>query len=279
MAGNRASIKARIKSINATKKITGAMNLISNVKLQKERAKLERRMTYTKELRSLVEKIFNSEHNFEHAYFNENNVDKKYVLFICSDLGMCGAYNSNLFKYLLENVKATDYLHVIGTNLYKKIENLDFEIQNEMITSDGLEYLDLKEFADIAIDLFLNKEVNSIEIIYTRFVNTVSFECEKIKLLPMPYDYDDNNIKEYLYLEPKPIDVLETIVPMMIRNSFYSIYVEAKTAEQGSRRLAMENATDNAEELVEKLTLQYNQARQAAITQEITEIVSGADAL
>ena len=278
MSGNRAAIKARIKSINATKKITGAMNLISNVKLQKERAKLEKRKTYTEELRDIVDKVFNSEHNFNHAYFNENNAEKKYILLICSDLGMCGAYNANLLKFFLEHAKPEDYINIIGTNLYKKIDNCGFKIQNDVVSSDNQHYVNIKDYAEIAIDLFLRNEINEIDIIYTKFVNTVTFDCDIMRLLPLSNSAQENNIN-YIYLEPKPIEVLEELIPMMIKNSFYSIYVEAKTAEQGSRRLAMENATDNAEELVEKLTLQYNQARQAAITQEITEIVSGADAL
>lgn len=278
MSGNRAAIKARIKSINATKKITGAMNLISNVKLQKERAKLEKRKTYTEELRDIVDKVFNSEHNFNHAYFNENNAEKKYILLICSDLGMCGAYNANLLKFFLEHAKPEDYINVIGTNLYKKIENCGFKIQNDVVSSDNQHYVNIKDYAETAIDLFLRNEIKEIDIIYTKFVNTVTFDCDIMRLLPLSNSAQENNIN-YIYLEPKPIEVLEELIPMMIKNSFYSIYVEAKTAEQGSRRLAMENATDNAEELVEKLTLQYNQARQAAITQEITEIVSGADAL
>ena len=225
-----------------------------------------------------VDIVFNSEHNFTHPYFESNDAEKRYILFICSDLGMCGAYNANLFKFFLEHAKPEDYINVIGTNLYKKIENCGFKIQNEIASSDNQEYLNLKDYADIAIDLFLRKEISEIDIIYTKFVNTVTFDCDIIRLLPLNSSLQENDIN-YVYLEPKPVEVLEELIPMMIRNSFYSIYVEAKTAEQGSRRLAMENATDNAEELVEKLTLQYNQARQAAITQEITEIVSGADAL
>lgn len=278
MPGNKAAIKSRIKSINATKKITGAMNLISNVKLQKEKAKLERRQAYTEELRKVVEKVFNSDHNFDHAYFHENDTNKKYVLFISSDLGMCGAYNSNLIKFLKENVSNEDYLYVIGSHSYKSIVNEGFNVVNEMVSSESLDYFDLKEIADETIRLFLNKEIKEIDIIYTKFVNTVTFECECLRILPAYLDLEEEH-KEFIYLEPKPLDVIETLVPMMVRNIFYSKYIEAKTAEQASRRLAMENATDNAEELVEKLTLQYNQARQAAITQEITEIVSGADAL
>lgn len=277
MAGNKTAIKSRIKSINATKKITGAMNLISNVKLQKERAKFEKRKAYTEELRNVVEKIFNSDHDFKHAYFKENDVDKRFVLLLGGDLGMCGAYNSNLFKFVKENVNKDDELYIIGTHIYKKIVNEGFNVINDIRESEPLDYFDFKEIADKAIEKFLNKEIKNISIVYTQFVNTVTFECELLQVLPV--EYDENDKKEFVYLEPKPQEVLETIVPMMLRNIFYSKYIESKTAEQGSRRLAMENATDNAEELVEKLTLEYNQARQAAITQEITEIVSGADAL
>ena len=277
MAGNRAAIKQRIKSINATRKITGAMNLISNVKFQKEKTRLDNIAVYTGELRKIANEVFSGEQDFQHAFFQENDAASRYVIYIGSDLGLCGAYNANLTKFLLENVRKEDTLYVLGSNQYNAIVREGYQPINELTPSDGLDYRDIEDIAEEAIGLFLSGKVSSINIVYTRFVNTMTYEPYMLQVVPFVHEGASEN--RYVYLEPTPSEVIDKLVPLMIKDSFFTAYAEAKTSEQGSRRMAMENATDNAEELVEKLTLEYNQARQAAITQEITEIVGGADAL
>ena len=278
MAGNRQAIKARIKSINATKKITGAMNLISNVKLQKERAKLTKISQYSDQLQYITNAVLSGEHDISHPFLSENDVDTRFIIYLGSDLGMCGAYNVNLTKFLLEEVTDKDLVYVVGSNQYRNIKNHKVNVINELTPSDGMEFVDIKEIADKAISMYRKGEIKSINIVYSKFVNTVTFTPEMLTVLPRDYKTEHHN-EGYIYLEPNPKDILEKLIPMNVRNMFYTKYVESKTSELGSRRMAMDNATDNATELVEKLTLEYNQARQAAITQEITEIVSGADAL
>ena len=124
--------------------------------------------------------------------------------------------------------------------------------------------------------MYLDDEVGRIQVIYTKFVNTVTFDAAINTILP--YAGEAKSAKETIF-DPSPLEVFDSLIVMMTQNVIYSLSLETKTAEQASRRMAMENANDNAEELEDKLVLAYNQARQAAITQEITEIVSGADAL
>ena len=153
-----------------------------------------------------------------------------------------------------------------------------YNVINDMVSSDSVNFNDLKRLANIAIEKYLNNEIGHIEVVYTKFINTVSFNSEVVELLPLA----DNDVKpsnvETLF-EPDCDTILNDLVPMMVHNLLYSLLLETKTSEQASRRLAIENATDNATELNDKLVLAYNQARQSAITQEITEIIGGADAL
>ena len=277
MAGNRSAIKARIKSVNATKKITGAMKLISNVKLQKEKARFERISVYSDELRKVTEEVLSSDHDFDHVYFKKNDSNKRFILYISSDLGMCGAYNGNMLRFLDGQIGKDDLMYVVGTHSYNHLKNEGYHVINDICPSDGLDPYDFKEISSKALKMYRDGEIGGIDMIYTAYLNTISFEPRRISLMPAVAKEHHSGV--VTLLEPDALEVVERLIPMMVENTFYAKYVEAKTAEQASRRLAMENATDNAEELVEKLTLQYNQARQAAITQEITEIVSGADAL
>ncbi len=277
MAGNRTKIKARIKSVNATRKITGAMNLIANVKFQKEKTLFDQVLVYSRELKKTASRILSAEYDFRHPFLSENGAEKDLYYYIGSDLGMCGSYNVTLSKYLEEHVPKDALLYVLGSHQYNHIRNEGYEVLNELSPSDPLERTDLKILADEALKKFLNGEVRSVNLIYTRFVNTVTYEPVIERLIPVSPAVGEK--RGYTYLEPDPVEVLDHLIPLMTETAFYSAHVEAKVAEQAARRMAMDNATKNAAQLVEKLTLEYNQARQAAITQEITEIIGGADAL
>ena len=138
---------------------------------------------------------------------------------------------------------------------------------------------DIKKVAQKALDMYLENKIGSVEILYTKFINNVSFEASSIRVLPSELDTNESKNTKEVLLEPDANDILNNLIPMLVENTMYAKFLESKTSEQGSRRFAMENATDNAQELTDELLLAYNQARQAAITQEITEIVGGADAL
>lgn len=273
----KAAIKSRIKSINATKKITGAMKLIASVKLQKQRNSMLKNREYANVLKNTLDSILSNNIDVESAYLKTNNNPLKGVIVFCSDLGLCGGYNANIIKLVNKEVNKDDYLYVVGTSSYNILKR-NFKVENEVISSDNINFAELKKITRSLIELYINNKIGSINVIYTHFVNNVSFDPRIDKLLPQEETNEKGNFKEVL-LEPNPSDILNNLIPMVIENEVYSKWLESKTAEQGSRRFAMENATDNAEELTEELLLAYNQARQAAITQEITEIISGADAL
>lgn len=276
MAQSKQAIKNRIRSINATKKITSAMELLANVKLQKHRNLMSKNSEYALVLKNTLGNIVASNPDIENKFIVKRTSDRHLVFVFSSDLGLCGGYNSNMMK-TLESIRA-DEIILVGTHQYSWLVNRGYNVINDMVSSDSINFNDLKRLANVAIEKYLNNEIGHIEVVYTKFINTVSFNSEVVELLPLA----DNNIKpsnvETLF-EPDCDTILNDLVPMMVHNLLYSLLLETKTSEQASRRLAMENATDNATELNDKLVLAYNQARQSAITQEITEIIGGADAL
>lgn len=275
----KAAIKSRIKSINATKKITGAMELIATVKLQKERNHMLKNREYVSVLKDTISKILSGEIDADSKYLKIRGNSHKVAIVFCSDLGLCGGYNINLTKLFEKTISKDDEVIVIGTSQYNWFKN-NYNVINDSIASDDITYAEIKKLSDQAINKYANNEIGSIQVIYTKFINNVSFEPTVEMVLPCKFDDIEvkNNSAEVL-LEPDANAILNHLIPMYVENSVYSRWLESKTSEQGSRRFAMENATDNANELTDELLLAYNQARQAAITQEITEIIGGADAL
>ncbi len=277
MAGNKSAIKSRIKSVNSTKKITGAMELISNVKLSKNRNLMEKNRSYADALEEVVSSILSGEMIEENDYLTKKDAKQKAYFIFTSDMGLCGGYNINISKLVKENVSKDDYVYFVGNKFYDQLKTEGYNIVNEQIGSDAVEYTTIKKYADNALQMYKENKISSINVIYTRFVNNINFKASVSCILPGL----NTTSKEFKQIdfEPNADEILVDLIPMMVESQIYSKYLESKTSEHGNRRFAMENATDNANELTEKLELAYNQARQAAITQEITEIVSGADAL
>ena len=278
MAGNKTAIKSRIKSVNATKKITGAMELISSAKLQKSRNFMLKNREYNDVLVQTVNEILNGDIDAESEFLKKKDNPLKAIIVFCSDLGLCGGYNINIFKLVQSIANKDDYLFVIGTKQYTNFKK-NFNVMNSVINSDNLSYNELKKITDQAIEMYKDNKVGEIKVVYTNFINNVTFNAKEETIIPCKVETVEKKSSVETLLEPNADKILEHLIPMMIESSVYAKWMEAKTSEQGSRRFAMENATDNAEELNDKLLLAYNQARQSAITQEITEIVGGANAL
>lgn len=279
MAVNKQAIKSRIRSINATKKITSAMELIANAKLAKQRTMMEKNREYAALLKKTVSNIISQNPGVDNQFLKEKKSTKKLTIIYSSDLGLCGGYNSNMIKLASSVLSVDDPIIVIGSKQRGSYRKRGFNIINSYINGDAISFEELKTLVNQAIDLYKNDEIGSIQLLYTEFVNTVTFNPTMMTLIPDITKPEKQSLNKETIFEPSADEILDRLIPMMIQNVAYSVWMQSKTAEQASRRLAMENATDNAEELNEKLVLAYNQARQAAITQEITEIVAGADAL
>ena len=282
MAESKQALRSRIKSVNSTRKITKAMEMIANAKLFRLRNKMESNRIYAKKLEGTVKDIVQNTIELDNPLLVPNGVDKKFVIVFCSDLGLCGGYNQNVLKKIKEVINKDDLVYLIGSSLNSALKEAGYEPENkEIIHTDTLSFQDLKEIVETGVEKYLNKEVGGVDIIYTQFINTMTFEAEVDTLLPFSVKKEKKEEHEQIetLFEPDPATILDYLVPLMISNVAYSDWMESAVSEQGSRRMAMKTATDNADELSEELLLEYNKARQAAITQEITEIVGGSSAV
>lgn len=282
MAESKQALRSRIKSVNSTRKITKAMEMIANAKLFRLRNKMESNRIYAKKLEGTVKDIVQNTIELDNPLLVPNGVDKKFVIVFCSDLGLCGGYNQNVLKKIKEVVNKDDLVYLVGSSLNSALKEAGYEPENkEIIHTDTLSFQDLKEIVETGVEKYLNKEVGGVDIIYTQFINTMTFETEVDTLLPFSVKKEKKEEHEQIetLFEPDPAIILDYLVPLMISNVAYSDWMESAVSEQGSRRMAMKTATDNADELSEELLLEYNKARQAAITQEITEIVGGSSAV
>jgi F-type H+-transporting ATPase subunit gamma len=207
-------------------------------------------------------------------------------------LGLCGAFNINVCKHLLTNIQPNDKIVVIGRKGYSYLKSHGFAdriIQHVDFSDNFLDYLEVLPLCEEIIANFNSREYESVRLVYTKFVNSLTFNPIDIQLLPFDsslfksdkkdkvsrLDLDEKN-KEIEY-EPNKQDILSSSLPIFITTSVYAAVYESRVCENGSRRNAMETATDNAKELIDELTLEFNEARQQNITQEINEIVSGAN--
>lgn len=286
MAQSKQALRARIKSVNSTRKITKAMEMIANAKLFKQRNRMEANRYYAQRLQDTVDEIVARNGSVESVFIEPKTNPQRMTILFCSDLGLCGSYNANLLKKAREVCNKADPMVVIGTSLYRSLSEEGFHlIQEGPISSDGLTFIELKEYIQEGVYRYLDNKVGGVQILYTKFINTMTFAPEVDTLLPCDISsyVERAEEKEGMHVdtlfEPDATTILEQLIPMMIADVAYSDWMESTTSEQGSRRVAMKTATDNADELSEELLLEYNKARQAAITQEITEIVGGSAAV
>ena len=278
-------IKRRKESVTSTQQITKAMKLVATVKLQKARGKAESNKPYFNMLYDTICSILAKTKNVEHRYLRDNDCEKKAVIVITSNRGLAGGYNNNIVKLVANSGFEPD-----KTNIYaigkKGIEGL--VRKGYSITDDRSEVVNEPIFAD-AISLtkelltqFSKGEIGEIYIAYTNFKNTVTQEPKLVKLLPLSEeDFDTEAVdnKTFMNFEPSEEEVLDKVIPKYMSNIIFGALLEAVASENGARMQAMDSATSNAEDMIDSLSLKYNRARQSAITQELTEIIAGADAI
>ena len=274
MSGSQLAIKNRIRSIESTMKITKAMQLVAASKYQRQKERMSKNKEYAIELKELLDSILANIDNSDHPYLKKRADDHPCTIIYTSDMGLCGSFNANIFKLIENECSHDEDMIMLGTRGAGWIKNKDYHVIQTLIQLEDDCYSDIVSLAEQLLEKYLNGEITSIHVIYTEFKNPITFIPHKIKILPIEKKKKDGYKAETIF-EPSEEEILERLIPMAVKSILYSYYLETKTSEQASRRTSMENASDNARELKDTLTLQYNQARQAAITQEITEIVAG----
>ncbi|EPR14476.1 ATP synthase F1 subunit gamma [Ruminiclostridium papyrosolvens] len=293
MANNMREIKSRIKSINQMRQITKAMKLISASKLKKARTQLEETLPYFNKVRETIADILAHSAEVESKFFDirdEKEGKKKAYIVMTGDKGLAGGYNSNILKLTEREIgdnKENVLLLVAGTTgrsyftrkEYHVHTEFDYAVQNPTVFR-------AREITEIILDLYNKQEVDEVYIVYTQMISAISLEPRVLKLLPIEIGALREDVKadeivldQKFKYEPSEKEVLDVLIPKYIKGIMYGTFVEAFTSEQNARMTAMDNATKNADEMLQKLNLYYNRARQAAITQEISEIVGGASAL
>lgn len=282
MAMGLSQTKARIRSVASTKKITKAMELVATSKLRKAKDLNTQITPYKNEVLEVMSYCSLNMNDKKNIYFSDNKSNKNLYIIITSTLGLCGGYNVAIEKYATQiiNLKQDDLIVVGGKGIHFFKEK-GYHLLKEFNELPGF---NLKESLSTEITNYILEEYRlqkykSIKIIYTKFINSLTFDPTHIQLLPITEIVEVKKMNKELLLEPSPEEVLENLIPFYLTTSLKGFIFESMLSEQASRRTAMENATDNASELQEKLLLEFNKSRQASITQEITEISGAANAI
>ena len=284
-------IKRRRSSIQSTQQITKAMKLVSTVKLQRARAGAERSKSYFSCMFDTMNSILARVGHVEHKYLMPGRTGKKAVILITSNRGLAGGYNNNVAKLITrhETWKKEELLiYAIGNKGRDILARSGYEIKEELPeVMEQPAYADAMYLTQRLLESFENGEISEIYLAYTAFKNTVSHIPTLVKLLPVEQEAGAGQVQEKenagdeapMNFEPGDEEALDLIIPKYVASLIYGGLVEALASENGARMQAMDNATNNAEELIDDLGLLYNRARQGSITQELTEIIAGASAI
>lgn len=277
-------IKTRIKSVESTKQITKAMELVSSSKFRKAKERAESARPYFNTLYNTVQDIAKNTSNSRNVFLKERKVNNVCYIVIAGDRGLAGGYNSNILKAVIAHNKlGTGKVITVGKKAKESLSKRGYEVIDYIESVEKCVYEDANRVAQTAMEAYKNGEVDEVNLVYTEFISALSQEPKIVKLLPVTIE-NTNTEKEVKkgkaavqYL-PSADAVLGYVLPKYVSGSVYGVIAESFASEQAARRTAMESATDNANEMISKLELVYNRARQAAVTQEISEIVGGAAA-
>ncbi|CAM3495782.1 F0F1 ATP synthase subunit gamma [Parendozoicomonas haliclonae] len=280
-------IKTQIASINNTQKITSAMEMVAASKMRKAQSRMERSRPYAERIRQVVGHIANSNPEYRHDFMTAREVKRVGYIIVSTDRGLCGGLNTNMFKRTVAEMqkwhdqgveidicvvgnKAASFFNSYGGNVVAAMTHL----------GDNPNIADLIGGVKVMLDAYESGQIDQLNICYNRFVNTMAQTPVQEQLLPLPpsEDLEHKYSWDYLY-EPDAKALLDELLVRYIESQVYQSVVENNACEQAARMVAMKSATDNAGNLINELNLVYNKARQAAITQELSEIVSGAAAV
>lgn len=278
-------IKARINTTKKTSQITKAMEMVSASKLNRAEHNARSFTPYMEKIQEVVVSVALGSNDASHPMLVKRPVKKTGYLVITSDRGLAGAYNSNVlravFQTIQERHRSTEEYAIIaigrvGLNFFKR-RNIPVALHITGLPDQPV-FADIKEIANKTVNMFADGTFDELYMFYNHFVSAIQQDVTEKKLLPLTDLASDKKLTTYEF-EPSQEEILEVLLPQYAESLIYGALLDAKASEHAARMTAMKNATDNAKELIRTLTLSYNRARQAAITQEITEIVAGANAL
>jgi len=291
MAGQLKEVRNRIKSIQSTQQITKAMKMISATKLRKAQEAIQQMRPYSKKLQQVLTNIVSgAETDTGSSLSRPRPVEKVLLILITSDRASCGAYNSTLIKlakatmqekYPDQTAKCNTFLWTIGKKGFEHFLKNNYKVNGEYRDIfQHLNFESVQQCAQAAIKAFENNEFDAIDIIYSEFKNasTQKFTVEPFLPIPKIKKIEGSKTNDFIF-EPSKNVLLAELMPKILNTQLYKAVLDANASEHGARMTAMDKATENANEILKSLRISYNRARQAAITTELTEIVSGAAAL
>ena len=274
-------VKNRIGSVKSTQQLTKAMKMVAAAKLKKAQDKVLQLRPYSKKLNEILSNLSSSINN---DLFKTRNINSALVVIVSSDKGLCGSFNSSLFKEFNSFCSQNNFKNItvlpIGKKAYDFFKNSKFELNlNYWEGLNNFSYDNSSEICEYLIDSFLGSKFDKVSIIYNEFKNVAVQKTVSEDFLPVPQiDSESNSSNNYIF-EPEKNKIVRHLIPQTLKTQLFKSVLESSASEQGSRMTAMSQATDNAGELLKELKLTYNRTRQAAITKEILEIVGGAEAL
>ncbi len=282
---NLKDIRTRIQSVSSTMQITNAMKMVSAAKLKKAQDAIESMRPYAEKLTELLSGLSASlDKDMGGAYATEREVKNVLLVPITSNRGLCGALNSNIIKqtqklidteYQGKNIK----ILAVGKKANDQLSKTNTILANKSDVFDALTYENVAKIAQGIMDDFVEQKFDKVVLIYNSFVNAATQKVITEQFLPIKTEKSESNVVlDYIY-EPSQAEIVLELIPKSLKTQFYKAIRDAWASEHGARMTSMHKATDNAMEMRDDLTLQYNKARQAVITGEILEIVSGAEAL
>ena len=284
---NLREIRRRIKSVKNTRQITKAMELVAASKMKKAQQAALSGQPYAALLAEVLSHISTRIEELEHPFFEEREIKTRGIILVTTDRGLCGPLNSNLFREILKADTPLKFVSV-GRKGKQFLSRSGRDLLADFVIEDTVPYVKIKQLTEFMIERFLEGEVDTVEVLYPRFVNVLNQTPSFAKLLPIhglddmitelrgkdaePFESmkDDRNFT----FEPDPKSILNHLLPLFVDRQAYQAVLSARASEHSARMVAMKTAKDNATKLIDSLTLQFNKARQAAITQEILEIAA-----
>jgi F-type H+-transporting ATPase subunit gamma len=287
MAGEK-EIRTKISSIRNTQKITSAMEMVAASKMRKAQERMASSRPYAEKIRGVIAHLAHAKPEYRHEFMSEREVKRVGYIIVSSDRGLCGGLNTNLFRQLVRHIREQRdqgrevEFCTIGTKALGFFKRVGGKVMAQAThLGDAPQLVDLMGTIKVMLDRYVEVEVDQIYLAYNGFVNTMTQQPRIDSLVPIQAEQPEKELGhhwDYLY-EPDSRDVIDTLLGRYIESLVYQSVVENGACEQAARMVAMKSATDNAGNLIDELELVYNKARQAAITQEISEIVAGAAAV
>lgn len=283
-------VRDRISSVSSTKQITSAMKMVSAAKLRRAQEAITQMRPYAEKLNEILLNLSASLDTSEGIYGEERDIKSILLIPVSSNRGLCGAFNSNIVKQtkkLIQENKGTEITVLpVGKKIEEAFKSTKFLIKGNTLPNDlndlfdDLNFNAIIEPSEQVMHAFVNKQFDQVFFIYNKFKNAASQEVNVEQFLPvLPPSQEDNVASSDYIFEPNKEQIVEELIPKSLKTQFYKVLLDSFASEHGARMTAMHKATDNANDMLKELKLRYNKARQAAITNEILEIVGGAEAL